>query len=242
MRTTSMKSTVLHILLIVFGVSACAVVISGCTRQAASPSTTPGVQTNTADGSVTNGSENINAPGSVANETNITPAAQPDFVAPISDALSRITKKPFGIYVTPQDSPVQPERFSGYHTGVDFETTDAEADADVPITAACDGAVRVKRRVSGYGGVVIQDCTLDGQAVTVLYGHLNIDSVSVAVGDTLQKKDFIGNLGQGYSQQTDGERKHLHLGIHAGTGINYKGYVATQAELSGWLDARHFLQ
>ena len=38
----------------------------------------------------------------------------------------RITKKPFGIFITTQNSPVQPERFSGYHTGVDVEYKDAE--------------------------------------------------------------------------------------------------------------------
>src|SRR5579863_6635904 len=41
---------------------------------------------------------------------------------PISGGLSRVTKKPFGIYVTPQNSPVQPEKFTGFHTGIDFET------------------------------------------------------------------------------------------------------------------------
>ncbi|NTU99252.1 hypothetical protein HGA64_04600 [Candidatus Falkowbacteria bacterium] len=45
------------------------------------------------------------------------------FVPPISDALSRVTKKPFGIKVSPKNSSVSPERFTGYHTGVDFETT-----------------------------------------------------------------------------------------------------------------------
>src|SRR3990167_7147055 len=38
---------------------------------------------------------------------------------PISDWLSRITKKKFGQYITPQTSPVQPERFTGYHTAAD---------------------------------------------------------------------------------------------------------------------------
>lgn len=40
---------------------------------------------------------------------------------PLTDAAARITKKPFGIFITPQNSPVQPERFSGFHTGTDFE-------------------------------------------------------------------------------------------------------------------------
>jgi len=58
---------------------------------------------------------------------------------PIAGALTRVTKKPFGIYVSPGHSPVSPERFSGYHTGVDFETTAAEQNIDIPIYALCDG-------------------------------------------------------------------------------------------------------
>jgi hypothetical protein len=32
-----------------------------------------------------------------------------------------LQKKPFGIYITPENSPVQPENFTGYHTGIDVE-------------------------------------------------------------------------------------------------------------------------
>ena len=39
------------------------------------------------------------------------------FTNPISNPLERIIKKPFGIKINPANSPVQPERFSGYHTG-----------------------------------------------------------------------------------------------------------------------------
>src|SRR3989338_10346295 len=43
------------------------------------------------------------------------------FGPPLDNSSERVTKKPFGKYITPADSPVQPERFSGYHTGADFE-------------------------------------------------------------------------------------------------------------------------
>jgi hypothetical protein len=43
-------------------------------------------------------------------------------------------------------------------------------------------------------------------------------------------------LGKGFSSETDNARKHLHLGIHKGKGINYRGYVNTQAELESWID------
>lgn len=170
------------------------------------------------------------------------PANNPLLHAPISRALARVTKKPFGIKITPQTSPVQPERFAGYHTGVDFETFPDEATADVPIYAVCEGAVRLKKYATGYGGVLVQQCRLAGQDVTVIYGHLKLASISAKVGDKLVPGATIGVLGQGGSAETDGERKHLHLSIHQGTAINILGYVQHQAELSNWLDATKYLR
>jgi murein DD-endopeptidase MepM/ murein hydrolase activator NlpD len=160
---------------------------------------------------------------------------------PISNALSRITKKPFGMYITPSTSPVQPERFSGFHTGVDFETFASEQNTDVTVSAVCDGKVLVKQRVSGYGGVLVQSCTINNEDVTVLYGHLALSSIALNVGDTVNPGDRIGLLGAPYSTDTDGERKHLHLGIHKGTTINYLGYVSTESALSDWVNAQPLL-
>lgn len=157
-------------------------------------------------------------------------------VSPISNAEARITKKPFGIFISPETSPVQPERFSGYHTGADFETLPNEADTDVEIFSICSGKVRFAGWVKGYGGVLIQDCTYKGEQVTVLYGHLNIDSVSLESGSELLEGTTIGNLGKGFSTQTDNERKHLHLSIHKGTSIEYRGYVQAEKDLSGWIN------
>jgi murein DD-endopeptidase MepM/ murein hydrolase activator NlpD len=157
-------------------------------------------------------------------------------VFPISDADKRVTKKNFGLYVTPQNSPVSPEKFTGYHVGVDYETFDTEKDSDVSIYAVCDGKVLVARYVGGYGGLLIQSCQLNNQDVTVLYGHMKISSITNKLGKTLKQGDQIGILGQGYSYDTASERKHLHLGVHKGKAIDYKGYVQTKAELSNWLD------
>ena len=161
----------------------------------------------------------------------------PAWVAPISNASTRITKKPFDIYVTPKNSPVSPERFTGYHTGVDFETTPAEQNADVPIYAVCAGKLVYKNWVKGYGGVAVESCTLNGQPVTVLYGHLNFGSIISSVKDTpLAAGQKIAVLGKGYSTQTDGERKHLHLAIHKGTAIDQLGYVPQKSQLNAWVD------
>jgi murein DD-endopeptidase MepM/ murein hydrolase activator NlpD len=164
------------------------------------------------------------------------------FALPISAATSRITKKPFGIYVTPQNSPVSPERFTGYHTGVDFETTPAEANIDVPIFAICDGKLSLKESASGYGGVAVESCMLDGSPITVIYGHIKITSVTASVGDDLRKGEQIAVLGKGYSSETDGERKHLHLGIHKGTGVNILGYVQNKSQLANWLNFADYLK
>jgi murein DD-endopeptidase MepM/ murein hydrolase activator NlpD len=148
-----------------------------------------------------------------------------------------VTKKPFGIYITPQTSPVQPERFRGYHTGTDFEIFPEELNADVPVHAVCKGAIALKKNASGYGGVLVQNCNLENQPVTVIYGHLKLTSISKNAGDNLNAGETIGILGKAYSSETDGERKHLHLGIHKGTTVNILGYVQSQSELSGWIDA-----
>lgn len=161
---------------------------------------------------------------------------------PLSNALGRITKKPFGISITKQNSPVQPERFSGYHTGVDFETTPDEQKTDVIIHAICDGKLLMKKWATGYGGVAVQSCVLNGEAVTIIYGHLRLSSIKEKVGDTLKAGQTFALLGNGYSTETDGERKHLHLGIHLGSSVNILGYVQSKSALSQWLDAKAYLR
>ena len=156
---------------------------------------------------------------------------------PINNARARVTKKPFGIKVSPENSPVSPERFYGYHTGVDFEIFSGEEDTDISIYAICTGPLILKRYVSGYGGAAVQQCTLDNNDVSVLYGHLKLSSISAELDQTLNQGMQIGILGQGYSKETDGERKHLHLGIHKGKTVNLLGYVQDPGSLNEWIDA-----
>jgi hypothetical protein len=160
---------------------------------------------------------------------------------PISNALARVTKKPFGLKVSPKNSPVQPERFSGYHTGVDFETTASEQNIAVPIMAICAGKLIYKNWVNGYGGVAIESCVIDKQAVTIIYGHLKLASLSLKTNSSLKAGQNFAVLGKGYSTETNGERKHLHLGIHKGTKINFLGYVQNKADLVNWLDITKYL-
>lgn len=151
-------------------------------------------------------------------------------------SAERITKKPFGIFVSPQNSLVQPERFRGYHTGTDFEVFDDEYDIDVVVTAVCDGPVVMTQRVGGYGGVLVQECFFDDQITRVLYGHLDLSSIVPMQGNTLYVDDIIGVLGAHESIQTDGERKHLHLSIHKGQNNDVRGYVQSKNMLDQWID------
>lgn len=177
---------------------------------------------------------NLQAPSNPA-QKNIT-QSQTGFVPPLPDAGARVTKKPFGIYITPATSPVQPERFRGYHTGADFEVFPAELDAVVPVSAICGGKLLMKEYASGYGGVAVEGCTLEGNPVTVVYGHLKLSSITAKVGDKLLAGEKLGILGKNKSAETDGERKHLHLGIHKGTSVNILGYVQNKNSLSAWID------
>ena len=155
---------------------------------------------------------------------------------------SRITKKPFGIYITPANSPVQPEKFSGYHTGVDLETTAEEANIDVRVPVLFDGKLVMKKYATGYGGVLVEEATVEGQQMTIVYGHVKLSSVTNAVGADIKKGDILGVLGKGYSTETDGERKHLHFGIHLGPAINILGYVQKKSDLANWLYPAVFLK
>lgn len=160
---------------------------------------------------------------------------------PIADAAGRITKKPFGIEIHPETSPVPNDKFNGFHVGVDFETTASEQDVAVPVTAICNGPLLFKKWAKGYGGVAVQGCVIGGEEVSVIYGHLNVESVTAEPGTHIKAGQFVGDLGQGYSEQTDGVRKHLHLGIRKGRTSDIRGYVKDPADMSEFLDARKLL-
>lgn len=189
---------------------------------------------------VQNNNQNASTTTNIPESPTPTPTAK--LSMPIANALSRITKKPFGIYITPQNSPVSPEKFKGYHTGTDFETTAEEQNADVKISAACDGKLLLKKYTTGYGGVGLQSCVIDGENVTVLYGHLKLESITLKVGDSIVAGQDLGILGKGYSTETDGERKHLHFSIHKGAGVVLLGYTQNKSDLSNWLNAEDYLK
>lgn len=159
-------------------------------------------------------------------------------VEPIRDAALRATPLHFGLRVTPkpEDNPIDPpERFTGYHVGQDFEVGKEELNVDVPIFALCYGKVLFSGFAEGYGGLVVQQCTLQGKAMTVMYGHLTLEGLP-KVKTTLRPGDKISVLAPANSHDSDGNRKHLHLGISNGKAIDMRGYVQTEAEMAEFLD------
>ena len=161
---------------------------------------------------------------------------KPLLISPLNNPNERIRLKKHGDYITPENSPVSPERFQGYHAGVDMEVFPEELGSAVEVKAACGGSVIEKKWVNGYGGVLVMACELEGEAVTMLYGHLNISSTKFNKGDNVRAGEVIGNLGAENSRETDKERKHLHFSIHKGKEIELRGYVKTEPELEAWLD------
>ena len=157
-------------------------------------------------------------------------------------SASRVTKKPLGIEVSPKYSPVSPERFTGFHTGTDFELTGQENPLAFEATAICNGAILSAGRVSGYGGAVTERCTIDGTEVSVVYGHLAVTALRVKTGQAVVAGQALGRLGKGNSAETDYERAHLHLGIHKGAKSELRGYVPTKNILGEWLDAQSVLK
>jgi murein DD-endopeptidase MepM/ murein hydrolase activator NlpD len=162
--------------------------------------------------------------------------------SPISNALNRVTKKHFGLEIHPETSPVKNDRFNGFHVGTDFETTPAEQDIDIEIFAMCDGPLIAKNFAKGYGGFALQACKLDGEDIQVIYGHMDLASITIENGARIMRGETIGVLGQGYSPETDGVRKHLHLGIHHGTSTDIRGYVQKPEEIGDWLDPVDYIK
>lgn len=157
---------------------------------------------------------------------------------PLLESERRATPLYFGLHVTPdpEENPIfPPERFTGFHAGTDFEVTEEELEEDIPVLAICTGKVASSSSVEGYGGLIIQRCTIRGEAVTVLYGHLNPADLP-KVGKKLNSGTKIALLAPNRSAASDGNRKHLHLGIHRGKEIDARGYVQAESELSLYMD------
>lgn len=150
---------------------------------------------------------------------------------PVEGYFERVTLKPFGKFVN--------DRFYGYHAADDIEFTDS-AEVEIPVLAIGDGVVVRAAWIGGYGGQMIIEHSVDGRTIHAMYGHLDLASGSVAVGDRVSQGQFLANLGDGESEETDGERKHLHFALYEADEIRLAGYVQSESELAEWISPSEF--
>jgi murein DD-endopeptidase MepM/ murein hydrolase activator NlpD len=142
------------------------------------------------------------------------------------------------MYVTPdgEHNPIDPpERFTGYHAGLDYEIRESELRTDVPVYAICDGSVLYSGFAEGYGGLLVQRCMIENEEVTVLYGHLAQEDM-MPEGETPKAGEQLGILAAHRTLWSGWNRKHLHLGIHRGADTDMRGYVESAEELEAFVN------
>ena len=109
----------------------------------------------------------------------------------------------------------------------------------MPVFSICEGEIVLTDWVSGYGGVFGLKCEFKGREVYVLYGHL--DQKSFTSKTKVKANDQIAVLGEGESQETDFERKHLHFAINKRE-LDLRGYVSNEELLEDWHNPEEFLK
>lgn len=146
------------------------------------------------------------------------------YVYPLAEYTTARTQPVFGQYTEGQ----------GYHTGDDIKVSDPAA--TVPVYAITTATLVQKQTVSGYDGVVILEFVDNAVTYHALYGHINLDSVSAAVGDTVTSGTQLGVL-------ADGEGKRLYFSIYPFTGTElYAEYVSADADLVYWENPNDWLR
>lgn len=164
---------------------------------------------------------------------------------PVMHYDQRPSYKSFGQLMTAEfyvgKEKIFPTKYFGYHAAKDLETLPGEENAAVEVYAIGDGKILFLGSVTGYGGVILE--SLDNTNNTALYGHVKIASAEVKQGEQVKAGQKMVALGDAFSSETGGERKHLHFGIYKGQDIYYRGYEPTLAQLkSRWEDPDNFLR
>ena len=112
---------------------------------------------------------------------------------------------------------------SSFHRGTDFNPG-----LGTPIGAIADGVVTELGNPSGELGVyaIIQH-TIDGAVVSSVYGHMQLGSMHLSVGQTVTRGQLVGLIGD--TGESTGP--HLHFGIldASGTPIDSLAWIAKHA-------------
>jgi murein DD-endopeptidase MepM/ murein hydrolase activator NlpD len=112
---------------------------------------------------------------------------------------------------------------SSFHRGTDFNPG-----LGTPIGAIAEGVVTEVGDPSGELGVyaIIQH-TIDGVVVSSVYGHMQLGSMRLAVGQTVARGQLVGRVGD--TGESTGA--HLHFGVvdAAGTPIDSLAWISKHA-------------
>lgn len=172
----------------------------------------------------------------------------PTLVYPLDNFAARIMANDFGVYYPPggttnPDKKVCPNAtyYVGYHTADDLEIFPNELNLPVIAKSIADGTVRETSSVTGYGGLIVIEYNLGGSIYTAYYGHVNLSTTAVKVGDRVVAGENLAELGAQCSNTNGNVRKHLHFGLHKESGIDVRGYVPTKSDLSNWVDPKVLL-
>lgn len=163
---------------------------------------------------------------------------------PLENTLQRPQFKKFGQYIDndfyKNTGNLYPSKYIGYHAGTDLEIFRDEEKEPVPVYAVADGEIQFIGPVTGYGGLILLKTNNN---LTFLYGHLNLSEINLKTKDKVYAGQKIAYLGDAFSTQTSGERKHLHFALYNGVGDYFKGYETNQKDLNNnWFDPLKHLE
>jgi len=172
-------------------------------------------------------------------------AKNQDWYFPIQNYQNRSQYKTFNQYWDKNSykgkEALFPTQFTGYHVADDLEINPGEKNQNVPVYAISAGKITFAGPVNGYGGLILLDIANDSH--TALYGHIKLSSLKVKTGATVKAGQELAYLGDGYSNETGGERKHLHFGIYNGKSVYYRGYESSEAAVQNrWIDPAAYLK
>ena len=154
---------------------------------------------------------------------------------PVRNFYENQTVNPYGVY--------RSNRFLGYHSGVDVEVDPGDLNRKVPVYSVFDGEVKEVTLANGYGGVVAIKHSFGDMELMGIYGHVRLWDANVKAGQKIGSGGVIGYLGADYSNETDGERKHLHFGLSRQEKVDIRGYVEGLEELKrDWINPSEFLR
>ncbi len=101
------------------------------------------------------------------------------------------------------------QRWGRLHKGVDIG---AGGRTGVPIVAAADGIVKNSQIMGTFGEMVCVTHNVNGQLIETVYAHMVTGSRQVSVGQTVQKGQVLGIMGNTGRSTAP----HLHFEIHIG--------------------------